>query len=381
MIPLGVAQLLAPGAIEPDLEVVPGRLADRVFGDPGRRLLEHHRLQRRPAARPDPSHHAPVVRAGDGRRDGLLLPRRADPAGAGHRRVDHRAGRGADAVGVDAAGGRLVTAARGEPTDVRPPVPPLRDGELPLSILIDYDGTISLTDVTDVVMAEHVPGNWEDVGRALRRRQDRLAPPDGVGGVDEFDTESGAALRDGRRAAPRPWLRAVHPAGSGGRRSRSRVVSDGFGFFIRPALERLGVGEVTGRHGADRLRGSLRVDRVPERAPACLVCGTCKRASCAGPPGRGPAGDVHRRRRERPIRRGLLRTSCSRSDRWSGSASRPAGRSTAGRRSARSTHGWLRRSRRSSATPPSSRLSRRGAPAARVLLRPRGVGRGPGRPT
>ena len=32
-----------------------------------------------------------------------------------------------------------------------------RDGP-PLAILVDYDGTISLTDVADKVMAEHVPG-------------------------------------------------------------------------------------------------------------------------------------------------------------------------------------------------------------------------------
>jgi hypothetical protein len=82
-----------------------------------------------------------------------------------------------------------VTAARGEPTDVRPPVPPLRDGELPLSILIDYDGTISLTDVTDVVMAEHLPGNWEesaalyDAGKIGSRSQM-------VWELEEFDTES-----------------------------------------------------------------------------------------------------------------------------------------------------------------------------------------------
>ena len=35
-------------------------------------------------------------------------------------------------------------------TDVQPPVPPLRDGQPPIALLIDYDGTISLTDVTDL---------------------------------------------------------------------------------------------------------------------------------------------------------------------------------------------------------------------------------------
>ncbi|MEA2577717.1 MAG: hypothetical protein QOD78_1305, partial [Chloroflexota bacterium] len=44
-----------------------------------------------------------------------------------------------------------------------PPSPlPVVVDEPPLAILIDYDGTISLTDVTDMVMVEHVPGVWEE---------------------------------------------------------------------------------------------------------------------------------------------------------------------------------------------------------------------------
>ena len=42
-----------------------------------------------------------------------------------------------------------------------PPVRPLRPGEPPLAILVDYDGTIAQTDVSDTVMATHVPGIWE----------------------------------------------------------------------------------------------------------------------------------------------------------------------------------------------------------------------------
>src|SRR4029078_11310320 len=48
------------------------------------------------------------------------------------------------------------------PDGTAPPGPPLLPGELPLAILVDYDGTIALTDVSDTVMAEHVPGIWED---------------------------------------------------------------------------------------------------------------------------------------------------------------------------------------------------------------------------
>ena len=41
-------------------------------------------------------------------------------------------------------------------TGAASPVPPLVPGEPPLAILIDYDGTVALTDVSDTIMAEHV---------------------------------------------------------------------------------------------------------------------------------------------------------------------------------------------------------------------------------
>ena len=51
---------------------------------------------------------------------------------------------------------------RSQADEPPPPVRPPAGGEPPVAILIDYDGTISLTDVTDMVMAEHVPGVWEE---------------------------------------------------------------------------------------------------------------------------------------------------------------------------------------------------------------------------
>ena len=54
-------------------------------------------------------------------------------------------------------------------------------------------------------------------------------------------------------------------------------MSDGFGFFIRPALEALGVGElpvVTARTTFADRGASI---AFPNGHPACHVCGTCKR--------------------------------------------------------------------------------------------------------
>ena len=62
----------------------------------------------------------------------------------------------------DARADRGVTSATG----FAPPVQPLGPDDPPLAILVDYDGTIALTDVSDTVMAEHVPAIWESEAAA-----------------------------------------------------------------------------------------------------------------------------------------------------------------------------------------------------------------------
>ena len=161
------------------------------------------------------------------------------------------------------------------PDGAAPPVPPLLPGEPPLAILVDYDGTVALTDVSDTVMAEHVPGVWEaevaayDAGLMGSRRLMELemalvdAPP--------------AALLATAAAQPHdpgfvPFVRRAQAAGI-----PIEIVSDGFGFFIEPALEALGVAElpvVTARTTFDGRRASI---AFPNGHPTCLVCGTCKR--------------------------------------------------------------------------------------------------------
>jgi 2,3-diketo-5-methylthio-1-phosphopentane phosphatase len=161
------------------------------------------------------------------------------------------------------------------PDGVAPPVPPLLPGEPPLVILVDYDGTIALTDVSDTVMAEHVPGIWEtevaayDAGRMGSRRLMELE-------MALVDAPSEALLATAA-AQPHdpgfvPFVRRAQAAGI-----PIEIVSDGFGFFIGPALEALGVGElpvVTARTTFEGRRASI---AFPNGHPSCLVCGTCKR--------------------------------------------------------------------------------------------------------
>jgi 2-hydroxy-3-keto-5-methylthiopentenyl-1-phosphate phosphatase len=158
-----------------------------------------------------------------------------------------------------------------------PPVPPLLPGEPPLAILVDYDGTIALTDVSDTVMAEHVPRtiDWEsevaayDAGLSGSRRLMELE-------MAMVDAPASALLATAA-AQPHdpgfvPFVRRAQAA-----KIPVEIVSDGFGFFIAPALEALGVGElpvVTARTTFDGQRAAI---TFPNGHPSCLVCGTCKR--------------------------------------------------------------------------------------------------------
>ena len=154
---------------------------------------------------------------------------------------------------------------------------PLRPGQPPLAILVDYDGTVAQTDVSDALMAEFVTDEWEtkaaeyDAGLAGSRRLMEWE----VGLI----TTPPAALRALAAAQPHDagFALLVHRARDAG--IPVEVVSDGFGFFIPAALEALGVGDVP-VVSADTTFPIGEGPRIafPNGHPRCFVCGTCKRA-------------------------------------------------------------------------------------------------------
>jgi 2-hydroxy-3-keto-5-methylthiopentenyl-1-phosphate phosphatase len=155
------------------------------------------------------------------------------------------------------------------------PVPPLRPDQPPLAILVDYDGTISLTDVSDKILygllGDRYAGqdlaysNGLQGSRTLFASQVKLLPGDpapfvAIAEAQAHDTMFAPLVR---RA-----LDLEVPV---------EVVSDGFGFFIEPAFRKLGVPEipiVTNRTTFDGDHGEM---EFPNGNPDCLVCGTCKR--------------------------------------------------------------------------------------------------------
>jgi 2-hydroxy-3-keto-5-methylthiopentenyl-1-phosphate phosphatase len=155
------------------------------------------------------------------------------------------------------------------------PPRPRQPDEPPLAFLVDYDGTVALTDVSDSVMAEFVTGEWE----ALAARYDA-----GLMGSRRL-MEREMELLDADEASLRATAAAQpHDPGFADLVARARaagvpieIVSDGFGFFIQPALETLGLGDLPIITAATTFEGRRARIAFPNGHPRCFVCGTCKR--------------------------------------------------------------------------------------------------------
>ena len=160
------------------------------------------------------------------------------------------------------------------------PIPPLLPGQPPLAVLVDYDGTISLTDVSDKILYELL---------GPRYAQDDAAYSAGlVGSRTLFESQVKQLPGDPGPAVAIAEAQGHDPAFAGFVRLAQElavpveIVSDGFGFFIEPALRDLGVPAVpviTARTFFDGTRAWM---EFPNGHPDCLVCGTCKRQRVLG---------------------------------------------------------------------------------------------------
>lgn len=146
-----------------------------------------------------------------------------------------------------------------------------------MSILVDYDGTISRLDVGDELLRRHGPDAAEtarqdaayDAGRVGSRelmRWDMDVLPDDPGLLRR---EAEAAGQDEAFADLVATARAAGAA--------VEVVSDGLGFYVAPNLARLGLADLPVATNENRLRDGGRGLSFPYGHPACYVCGTCKR--------------------------------------------------------------------------------------------------------
>lgn len=173
---------------------------------------------------------------------------------------------------ADRGSGPLPVAA---PPTVLPP-PALRPGDPPLAILVDYDGTIAQTDVSDTLLAEFGTPEWEahaadyDAGRIGSRRLWEWELQQVNTTREAWETVAAAQPHDaGFATFARRVIEASIPI---------EVVSDGLGFFIPAALASIGMGQLPVITAETTFHPDGRPTiAFPNGHPSCFVCGTCKR--------------------------------------------------------------------------------------------------------
>jgi 2,3-diketo-5-methylthio-1-phosphopentane phosphatase len=155
--------------------------------------------------------------------------------------------------------------------------PTFDPGGAPVSLLVDFDGTISAVDVPDALLAKLVDD------QALVQHMDRLYVEGRMGSRELAAWDMEVLPRD-----PELLLRevdalpldetfeqlvlVVQEAGGA-----VEIVSDGTGFHVARMMARLGLPEVPiATNAAVPGEGAAGVT-FPYGNPLCLVCGTCKR--------------------------------------------------------------------------------------------------------
>ena len=159
-----------------------------------------------------------------------------------------------------------------------PQVPRLPTAGAPVSILVDYDGTVASQDVGTLLLERHV------ADQELVRKMDRAYADGLVGsrGLTCWDMKvlprDAALLRTEAAAIPQDetfpaFVRSARAAGA-----VVEIVSDGLGFYVSSNLARLdpALAGLPVATNANRVDGPDGVS-FPYGHPACFVCGTCKR--------------------------------------------------------------------------------------------------------
>jgi HAD superfamily phosphoserine phosphatase-like hydrolase len=161
----------------------------------------------------------------------------------------------------------------------RAPIVPAFPAGAPISVLVDYDGTVSRQDVGTVLLAEHA---LVDRLVVAAKDADYDAGRSGSRDLMQWDMEvlprDGALLRRFAAGIPQDetfvaFVAAVRAAGAA-----IEIVSDGLGFYVASNLARLdpALADLPIATNDNDVDGDGRLT-FPYAHPACFVCGTCKR--------------------------------------------------------------------------------------------------------
>ena len=146
----------------------------------------------------------------------------------------------------------------------------------PISFLVDYDGTICLTQVVDELMnAFAPPEQWLPLDAAYDRGEIGSAAelPQLVAWLPADPVPVLAAAADQPHDGTFPAF--VELARASG--VEIEIVSDGYGFYVEPALARLGVTGLPIATAETSWASGRAEIRFPYGHPDCHLCGTCKR--------------------------------------------------------------------------------------------------------
>lgn len=156
-------------------------------------------------------------------------------------------------------------------------VPDFAPEGAPVSVLVDYDGTISRRDVGDELMATFFADH------ATLAEKDRAYDEGRLGSRELMLWDVSVlpadpdALRDAAATVPHDETFATFVAACRSRGAAIEVVSDGFGFHVEPNLARLGLGDLPIATNETTFDAEFSEMRFPYGHPRCFVCGTCKR--------------------------------------------------------------------------------------------------------
>ncbi len=147
------------------------------------------------------------------------------------------------------------------------------------AFLCDFDGTIAPHDIGAGFIREFSPGMdaerdallaaWRDGSIGSRElteaecRMVRVSEPQAMAFANRFDIDPGFA----------PFTREAEARGD-----RIRVVSDGFGFYIRRLLDAAGLSALQRTSNRLRFQGGAVVPEFPNAGRGCGRCGNCKGA-------------------------------------------------------------------------------------------------------
>lgn len=143
------------------------------------------------------------------------------------------------------------------------------------AVLADFDGTVCPTDVGNAVCARFAEGDWRALDDAAYAG--RVSLRDAIGAQTRMLRASPAEMVDYvlERFTVDPTFPAlVRRARDAG--AQVTVVSDGLGFYVRPMLDAVGLGDVPVL--ANVLETTADGPRLahPHAHPRCAGCGTCK---------------------------------------------------------------------------------------------------------